>query len=154
MRTLIGFVVAMVLTPLMACSLSRSLGPTALASEEQAVLHAEHEWVNVTLQGNVDAFSSFMADEYLALLPGGRIRDKATWVSALRAGTSKYESVNLSNLRVRVYGNTAVVFGEYTQKATADGKDNSAAGKYVDTWIKRDGRWQVVASGFSRIPAQ
>ena len=137
---------------LVACSHLPSPDPTITASDEQAVLRAEHGWVDAALKGDVEAFASFMADDYLALLPGGRIRDKAIWVSALRAGTSKYESVNLSNLRVRVYGNTAVVFGDFTQKATANGKDNSAAGKYMDTWLKRDGRWQLVASSFSRVP--
>lgn len=123
-----------------------------LSSPEQTVLASEQEWVNVALAQDADKFASFLADEYVELAPGARTVDKATWVSAIRSGKTKYESVELSNLIVRVYGDTAVVLGDFTQKATSGGKDNSAAGKYVNTWINRDGRWQLVASGFSTTP--
>lgn len=144
------------LAALTACSHSQAGSSNAarVSSDVQAVLKAEREWVRVTLEGNVDAFSSFLADEYIAVVSGGRTVNKATWASALRAGTTKYESVDLSSLRVRLYHNTAVVFGEYTQKGTSGGKDNSGAGKYVNTWIRRDDGWKLVASGFSRIPTQ
>jgi ketosteroid isomerase-like protein len=139
---------------LVACSTVGPPSSQSRAADEEAVLRAEHEWVNVTLKGDVDAFSSFLADDYVALLTGARIRDKASWVSGLKVGTTTYQSVELSNLRVHLYGDTAVVFGDYTQKGTSGGKDNTAGGKYINTWIKRNGRWQVVASGFSRIPPQ
>ena len=135
---------------LLGCTTTNS--PQAVNSDAEAVLRAEHEWVEVTLKGDVDAFASYLADDYHALLTGARVRDKETWVSGLRAGTTTYQSVELSNLRVQLYGDTAVVFGDYTQRATSGGRDNSATGKYVNTWIKRNGRWQVVASAFSRVP--
>jgi mannose-6-phosphate isomerase-like protein (cupin superfamily)/ketosteroid isomerase-like protein len=124
-------------------------GQEALTPEQQ-VLRAEQEWVDATLAGDVDRFASFMGDEYVALVKDGKTFDKATWVSDLRLAKTKYESVNLSNLVVHVYGDTAVVRGDFTQKAT--GNHPTAAGKYVDTWVKRAGKWQVVASGFSTIP--
>ena len=139
---------------LLSCSTSEVSKSSSSKSDIDAVLRAEHEWVDVTLKGDADAFASFMADDYHALLTGARVRDKATWVAGVRAGTTTYQSVNLSNLRVQLYGDTAVVFGDYTQRATSGGRDNSATGKYVNTWIKRNGRWLVVSSGFSRVPAQ
>lgn len=140
---------------LLSCSTTQvSRSSSSSKSDIDAVLRAEHEWVDVTLKGDADAFASFMADDYHALLTGARVRDKATWVAGVRAGTTTYQSVNLSNLRVQLYGDTAVVFGDYTQRGISGGRDNSATGKYVNTWIKRNGRWLVVSSGFSRVPAQ
>ena len=125
---------------------------SATLTPEQQVLAAEHEWVKVTLAGDADKFASFIGEEYVALTENGRTFDKASWVSDIRSAKTKYESVELSNLVVRVYGNTAaVVRGDFTQKAT--GNHPTAAGKYVNTWVKRDGRWQVVASGFSTMSA-
>jgi len=134
----------------LASFLATSAPGTALTPEQQ-VLAAEQEWVDVTLAGDVDKFASFMADEYVAIVSNGRMFDKATWVSDLRSGRAKYESVKLSNLVVHVYGDTAVVRGDFTQKAI--GNHPSSVGKYVNTWVKRTGRWQVVASGFSSVPA-
>lgn len=82
--------------------------PARLTAEQQ-VLAAEQEWVDVTLAGDADKFASFIGDEYVALTSHGKTFDKASWVSDIRSAKTKYESVKLSNLVVRVYGNTAVV---------------------------------------------
>jgi len=152
MRQTSRFAASLAVLILFSCSQLALNSPTA-TSDETAVLKAEHEWVDAALKGDVNAFSSLMSDEYLALLTGARIRDKAAWVAGLQAGTSTYRSVDLSNLKVRLYGNTAVVFGDYSQVATSGGKDNSGSGKYLDVWVKSGGRWQVVASSFSRTPS-
>ncbi len=66
----------------------------------------------------------------------------------VRTGRAKYESVELSNLKVHFHRDVATVTGEYSQKGTTEGKDNSAIGVYVDTWMKRNGHWQIVSSVF------
>jgi ketosteroid isomerase-like protein len=66
----------------------------------------------------------------------------------VRTGRAKYETVELSNLKVYLHGDVATVTGEYSQKGTTEGKDNSATGVYVDTWVKRSGHWQIVSSVF------
>ncbi|PYQ16977.1 MAG: hypothetical protein DMF80_03065 [Acidobacteria bacterium] len=50
----------------------------------------------------------------------------------------------------RVYGGTAVVSGEYVQKGLTQGEPESVSGVSVTTWLRRDGRWQAIASGLSR----
>ena len=110
----------------------------------------EHKWIDATIKGDADAFASFMAAGYVAVVGNARIRSKTEWVEGVRSGGLKYESVDLRNLKVRLYGDTAVVTGEYTQKATSGGRDYSARGAYATTWLKRRGRWQAIASGFSR----
>ena len=122
----------------------------AQGNAERELIAMEHKWIDVTVQGDADAFASFMAEEYVAVVANARIRSKAEWVEGVRSGGLKYESVELRNLKVRLYGDTAVVTGEYTQKATSGGQDYSARGAYANTWLKRRGRWQAIASGFSR----
>ena len=48
-------------------------------------------------------------------------------------------------MRVNVYGETAVMRSHYKQHATVQGKDRSGELLLTDVWVKRDGRWQVVA---------
>ncbi len=122
----------------------------SLPDPAQELIGMEHRWIDATIKGDADAFASFMAYQYVAVVSNARIRDKTTWVEGVRSGSRKYESVELSNLKVRLYGDTAVVTGEYTQKATSTGQDYSARGAYVTTWLKRNGRWRAIASGFSR----
>lgn len=152
MRHMLRFAAPMAVMILFSCS-QAALNLPAVESDEEIVRNAEHQWVDAALKGDVNAFSSLMSDDYLALLTGARIRDKNAWVAGLQAGTMKYRSVEISNVNVRLYGNTAIVFGDYSQVATSGGKDNSASGRYVDVWVRRGRHWQVVASSFSRIPS-
>ena len=55
-------------------------------------------------------------------------------------------------LRVRVFGNTAVVTGSDTEKSTEGGKDTS--GKYIwtDVFVKQNGKWRAVSSQITKVP--
>ena len=98
-----------------------------------------------------------MADEYVELLwspatPTTRAQWTATgkkeWVEAVRRHTEVYTSVNLRNITVHLQAALAAVAGEYSQIGTKAGKDNTATGMYANTWVKRNGRWVIVASVF------
>ena len=125
----------------------------ARTPDEETIVKLEHQWVDAALKGDAKTFESLMSADYQALLTGAQIRGKEAWAAGIRAGTTTYRSVDIRNLDVRMYGATAVVFGDYSQVATAGGRDNSASGTYMDIWVKRNGRWQVVASSFSRKAA-
>ena len=126
---------------------------TQLARDEHDILEAEHEWVRVTLQGDADAFASFLADDYVALNSSGRFMDKASWTQRIRAGTTHYDAVELKDLRVRFPArDIAVVTGAFSQTGVAEGADNSHSGVYINTWARIGGRWRVVSSGFTRPP--
>jgi ketosteroid isomerase-like protein len=72
--------------------------------------------------------------------------DKAQDKTDLSSGDLKFESMELSDLNVHVYGNTAVAAGTNTLKGTYKGQDISGKYRFTDTWVKRNGKWQVVAS--------
>jgi ketosteroid isomerase-like protein len=122
--------------------------------EERAVMKAEHAWVQAAIAGDADAFGRFMADEYVAQGPKGALLMKATWVQRVREGTSKFQAVNFCNMKARIHGDAAVLTADYAQIATKDGKDNSGKGSEIDFWVKRDGRWLVVASAFGASSPQ
>jgi len=56
------------------------------------------------------------------------------------------------DLKVRVYGDAAVVTGRFTTKETLKGRDISGQYRFTDTWIKKAGRWLCVAGQGSKIP--
>ena len=121
---------------------------------EQEVLNAEHEWVNVTLKQDADAFASFLDEDYVALNRNGTWIRKPGWTRAIRTGTTHYDAVELSNLTVRFpRPDVAVVTGDFTQKGVAGGRDISAVGRYINTWVRMHDKWQLVSSGFAPMPA-
>jgi hypothetical protein len=48
----------------------------------------------------------------------------------------------------------AIVLGLETEKSMIHGKDMSGQYRFTDVFVKRDGRWQAVASHASRVSAQ
>lgn len=58
---------------------------------------------------------------------------------------------NLDEVSVNVYGDTAVSFTSQKEKSTYEGKDTSGPYHFTDTWVKKDGKWQVVASHGTRF---
>jgi len=101
--------------------------------------------------------ATFMADDYVEIvmetdtsLKTSRwvATNKADWIDLVHSGREKYKSVELRNLKVYFHADTATVTGEYSQTGTKDGKDISEVGLYVDTWVKKNGNWQIVSSVF------
>ena len=56
-----------------------------------------------------------------------------------------------TDMKVRVYGNAAIVTGLNTVKEQLKGKDISGTYAYTDTWVKRPGSWVCVATHASRL---
>jgi ketosteroid isomerase-like protein len=67
-------------------------------------------------------------------------------------GEYRLQSFTLTDQKVHVYGHTAVVTGLFTQTATFKDKDIGGAARHTIVFVKRDDRWQVVASQFTDVP--
>ena len=128
----------------------------AAAGPAADILAAEHAWAKAALDGDVATFAGYMSPDYQEFFvesgPKAKSRwgisNKASWVELLRSKRETYTSVEIRNLKVYFHGNIASVTGEYSQKATSRGKDNSSSGLYVDTWVMTRGRWQLISSVF------
>jgi len=68
-----------------------------------------------------------------------------------RSGANTAESVNLEAMKVRVFGDAVVVTGGVTEKSQYQGRDMSGHYLWTDVFVKRNGRWQAVASQTTRI---
>ncbi len=111
----------------------------------------ENDWAQATLKGGAAAVDQFEADDITSTDPSGRVTTKSEDKEALSSGDMKFESIELSDLKVQVYGNAAVATGTNTLKGTYKGQDISGKYRYTDTWVKRNGKWQVVASQGTKI---
>lgn len=76
---------------------------------------------------------------------------KAQDLADVKSGAYVITSGVMDDIKVRVYGDTAVVTGRNTVKGQYKGKDISGQTRWTDTWVKSAGRWQCVATHSSRI---
>jgi ketosteroid isomerase-like protein len=85
------------------------------------------------------------SDDYTFITLRGDLRTKSDIVKGFQSKSFKYDSRTISDLRVRVFGDTAVVTGRSTQKGTEGGKDYSGDYRFTRVYVKQNGRWITVA---------
>ncbi len=109
----------------------------------------EKEWFRVYETHDLAPLHRLIADDFIATLADGAMRGKREHIEAYRADFEALERVESSELRVRVHTpELAVVTGLYT--ATLRGKQGVTRYRYTDTWLRRGGGWQCVATHENR----
>lgn len=121
-------------------------------SVEKAVMQMEEDLRVAITKGDAKAYARIVGDDYVFTNQDAVVRTKAQMVSAYESGSIKYESSKFDEIKVQAYGDTAVVTGRQTVKGQDGGKDLSGQFRYTRVYVKRDGRWQLVATQVTRIP--
>jgi len=121
-------------------------GSTASGEDEQALFQIERDWADAAVKGDLQAFDRMLAAEFVATDESGDITSKKQILANVRTGATKTESAAQSDMRAFVLGDMAVAHGLVTTKSTFRGKDQSGQYRWTDTFVRRDGRWQCVAS--------
>lgn len=123
--------------------------PPAAAQSEAEVRATAAAWGEAIQQRDVEAAGRILGAEYALMAPGLGEMPRAKWLESLPSYV--VHSYEHTDVRVHVYGETAVMRSRYKQQATVFGKDRSGEMLVTDVWVKRDGRWQVVARHTSLI---
>jgi len=121
------------------------------AKDEQAIQKLEQEWADALVKGDQTTIDRIVSPDWLFTDPEGNLITKATSDADLKSGKVKFESVQADELKVRVFGDSAIAFGLVTEKGNYDGKDTSGQYRFTDVFIKKDGRWQAVCTQLTRV---
>ena len=123
--------------------------PRPLDSGDQAtireVVDMERQARDATLHRDAEFSQRTLADDYVAITPLGQVTTKQDTVSARRSGQLRYETVDVSDMVVRVYGDTAIVTARADVKGRQLGEDFSGPYRYTRVWVRRNGHWQAVS---------
>ena len=94
----------------------------AAPSAEEEIRSLERERNVAILNGDAAALDRMTADDYTFITLRGELRTKSEIVKGFQSGSFKYESRQISDLTIRVYGDTAVVTGRSNQKGMENGR--------------------------------
>ncbi len=120
--------------------------PKGGASVQQTLMQMEKDWTKAGLDKDAATLDRIIADDWTAIDYQGKMETKAQAIADLKSGSSTLATVTLGEMKVRVFGNTAVVTGSDTEKSTYKGKDSSGKYVWMDVFVSRGGKWQAVAS--------
>jgi ketosteroid isomerase-like protein len=125
-----------------------------LAAQEKAetgslILKQEMKWTEAYKERNINILSSLLADDFVITIEDGSIYSKAGYITHSADAAVHVEVAELSDLKVRMHGTTAVVTGAYHERGDSNGKRYEYHDRLTDVWMKTGNGWQVIASHYS-----
>jgi uncharacterized protein (TIGR02246 family) len=119
------------------------LGQTNIAA---SITHLEQAWADAQKAGDAANVAPLLADNFINTDVDGNRSGKSELLSNLKGG--KWEQNEISDVKVSVYGDTAIATGAWAGKGVdGDGTKVDRRERWTDTWVKmKDGKWQCVAS--------
>jgi ketosteroid isomerase-like protein len=112
-----------------------------------AISNLENDAVKADLAGDADFYQKVLAEDWTRGDSDGTFYTKAEVMKLMAdAKDFKTNSEKLSELKVRVYGNTAVATYKDTYDIQFKGEHRSHTIIATDTFVKMDGEWKQVAS--------
>ena len=115
-------------------------------TSEEAVTAAEHQWLKSQQTNNVEVLASLLADKVVETTEEGKVHAGKDAVLAA-AKSNKWSSAEYTDLKVTVFGDTAIATGTFAGRGTdAAGKPIDARVRFTDTWVMANGKWLCVAT--------
>jgi ketosteroid isomerase-like protein len=122
---------------------------------EQELLRITREMIDTSLRGDKSAFARYTADTYIETDINGAVATKTKILeNFLTPPSSMKPTLEIQDVQVHVYGDTAVMSSRDVYRAEANGQKLTNSFRTTDVWLRRDGRWQLIASHDSQIPPE
>lgn len=124
---------------------------SAVAQEDDAakVRALELKWTDSYKLRKIDILSSLLSDDFVITVEDGATYSKSGYITHTADTSVQVKLAELSDLKVHLHGNAAVVTGAYHEKGISNGQPYEYHDRLTDVWMKRDGNWQVIASHYS-----
>jgi len=129
---------------------TRSNGQSADKASDE-IQKLEREWASAAPKGDTKPIESLWVDDFCLTNHVGQVLPKAVIIEKIKDASLKIESLDYSGMKVRTYGDTAVVTGRLTIKATWEGSDVGGEYAFTDTFVRQGGKWRAVSSQLTRV---
>lgn len=127
-------------------------------SIEQQLMQMERDWSAADLKHETAVISRILADDYIGIDGRGIITSKAQEIEEAAAPAPgmpppprQIIAESVTDMKVRLYGDAAVVTGRAIEKVQSNGKELEIQYRRTTVYVKRQGRWQCVSFHGSRI---
>jgi ketosteroid isomerase-like protein len=119
---------------------------------DQQLKQIEDDWQKATRTKDAAALKHIIAADWVATDDKGNLLNREQYLSQTTSNPDAIQSSENTDMKVRVYGNTAVVTGGLTEKGTRNGTAYLDTYRWTDVFVKRGGHWQAVVSQWAKVP--
>lgn len=135
------------------CSFAQS-GSGKSDAQEGKLVALENMWNQAQLHRDSGALEALIAERFINTEWDGSVSDRAKFMADIRDPQFKPSVMTIQDVRVNLYRDTAIVAGVYHTKGSSAGKPYEHLGRFTDTWIYQNGKWECVASHTSLLKKQ
>jgi len=130
---------------LTALAIQQGAAPSRQAAETEALKQLETVWNEAHLHSDADALDRLWANDLEVAVPRMPVMTKAEALAFARSGKMAFQSYETSDLRIRVYGDAALVTGRLRRTRTRNGQAVDDDWRFTKVYIRHGGQWQVAA---------
>jgi ketosteroid isomerase-like protein len=120
-------------------------------SQQTKLLVMEHLWNEAQVNRDARALDSMIATDFVNTEYDSEVSDKAKFLADIKDPQFNLSSLSIQDLKVSMYADSAVVVGIYHTKGSYQGRPYEHWGRFTDTWVFTEGRWQCAASHTSLL---
>ena len=132
--------------------LGASCGRVAAQSDkEKAVREVLRQMIDADLKDDAAELDRTLAPDYVIIRDNGVVRSRAETLAGIKSHATKFDAFELSDVQVRLYGDTAVVTFHADIKGSRGEKVMSGQFREVRVFVNRDGAWKAVLAQRTRI---
>ena len=118
---------------------------------EEELLKLEEQFAEAIIKNDLEEIERLVADEWIIINADGGIIDKERFLGVIKSGALTHEMMESDDIRVRVYGESAVITALTRTKGEFMGQAFSTQERATDVFVRLDGRWQCVLSQLTRF---
>ena len=118
---------------------------------EKEIIKFEEEFRQAMIKNDAEKIGGFLGDDWIIIDPDGGIIDKARFLSVIQSGALVHEAMDSRDVRVRVYGTTAIVTALTSSKAKYMDRKFSTRERATDVFVKRNGKWRCVITHLTTL---
>jgi len=123
------------------------------SGSEEELLKLEKQFAAAIVKNDPEAIERFVADDWIIINADGGIIDKERFLGVIKSGALTHETMESDEIRVRIYGESAVVTALARSKGKFMGQDFSTRERATDVFVRHEGQWRCVLSqltGFTK----
>jgi hypothetical protein len=122
------------------CAFSQSeAGPTRQVKE---IIELEQRRAAAVVHRDIDLLDRITVADSVRILPTGLLETKSQLLSDLKSGVLTYSSIDVDELSVKIYADTAIVAGRSSFQGQREGKPFNGRCRFSRVWIRKNGGWQ------------
>lgn len=120
-------------------------------AEEQDLKKIVDAWTEAEARADTAFLEKVLAEDFIGIGPLGFMLNKEDWLQRHKSGDLKYQSLNLDEVKVRQYGEAAIITARLIQQASYRGQGVPGQFRMTVVWVKQPGGWRLAGYHVSPI---